>query len=153
MADASAGNSFPSLQSALGRGFLVAMRHIVFAVILFVSPLLAGAPIDTEITKLLVGDWDFRSVSPAVKEGTFTFRSDGTWSSHGLFHVGPREYRIDAEGTWQVKNGLLVEKLTKCSDPTTIHIGQITRDKVLSITNNKFRFERDEGTQASYVRK
>ena len=134
-------------------GFLVAVRSIVLAVILFASPLLAGAPFDIEITKLLVGNWDFRSVSSTVKEGTFTFRADGTFSSHGLFHVGPREFRIDAEGTWQVKNGLLVEKLTKCSDPTTIPVGQITRDKVLSITTKKFRFEMEGGTEASYVRK
>jgi hypothetical protein len=100
-----------------------------------------------------VGNWDFRSASPTVKEGIFTFRADGTFSSHGLFHVGVREFRIDAEGKWEVKSGVLIEKLTKSSDPTTIHIGQITRDKVLSITNNKVRFEIEEGRQISYVRK
>jgi hypothetical protein len=131
----------------------MAMRIIYFALILVASRLLAAAPIDTEITKLLVGSWDFRSASSTVKDGTFTFRADGTFSSRGLFHVGPREFRIDTEGTWQVKDGLLVEKLTKVSDPTTIPVGGIMRSKVLSITNKKFRFEREDGTEASYVRK
>jgi hypothetical protein len=133
--------------------FLMAMRIISFALIFVASRLLAAGSSDIAVTRLLVGNWDFRSASPTVKEGTFTFRADGTFSSHGLFHVGVRESRIDAEGTWQVKNGVLTEKLTQSNDPTTIHIGQITRDKVLSITNKKVLFETEEGRQISYVRK
>ena len=129
------------------------MRTIYFALILVASRLLAGAPVDTEITKLLVGSWDFRSVTPAVREGTLTFRADGTFSSRGLFHVGPREFRIDAEGKWKVEHGVLVEKLTKCSDPTTIPIGQLTRDTVLSITKKEFRFKIEQGEEHYYVRK
>lgn len=129
------------------------MRITYFALIFVASRLLAAGSADIAVTKLLVGDWDFRSVSPTVKEGIFTFRADGTFSAHGLFHVGVRESRIDAEGKWEVKNGVLIEKLTKSSDPTRIHIGEITRDKVLSITNKKVLFEREDGIQNTYMRR
>jgi hypothetical protein len=141
------------LQLAREKRFLVAMRIIWFALIFAASRLLAAGSADIAITRLLVGDWDLRSVSPTVKEGIITFRANGTFSSHGLFHVGGRESRIDAEGTWQIKNGLLTEKITKSNDPTTLHIGQLRQDKVLSITNKKFQFEREDGVQATYVRK
>jgi hypothetical protein len=129
------------------------MRLLIFAAILVTSRLLAGAPPDVEASRLLVGSWDCRGESPALREGAFTFRADGTFSSYGIFHVRNREFRIDVEGKWKVKDGVLVEKLTQSSEPATVPVGLTTRDKVLSITKKKFRFETEQGIQASYVRK
>lgn len=129
------------------------MRLLVFAVILVASRLLAAAPSDTEVAKLLVGSWDCRGESAAAKECSFTFRADGTFSSRGVFHVGSRESRIEAEGKWKVEDSVLVEKLTTSSDPTTVPVGLITRDTVLSITKKEFRFKNEQGKEGSYVRK
>jgi len=131
----------------------VVMRLVIFAVILVASRLLAGAPPDVEASRLLVGSWDCRGESPAAKECSFTFRADGTFSSYGVFHVRSREFRVEAEGKWKVKDGVLVEKLTKSSDPTTVHVGLTTRDTVLSVTKKKFRFKSDQEKECTYLRR
>jgi hypothetical protein len=129
------------------------MRLVILAVILVASRLLAGAPPDVEASRLLVGSWDCRDAAPAAKECSYTFRADGTFSSYGVFHVGTREFRVEAEGKWKIKDGVLVEKLTQSSDPTTVHVGFTTRDTVLSVTKKKFRFKMDQEKECIYVRK
>jgi hypothetical protein len=116
------------------------MRLVIFAVLLVASRLLAGAPPDVEASRLLVGNWDCRDESPAVKKASFTFRPDGTFSSYGVFRMRGKEFRVDVEGKWKIKDGVLVEKLTKSSEPSTVPVGLVTRDTLLSIANKKFRF-------------
>jgi hypothetical protein len=70
---------------------------------------------DAELGKLLPGTWilekpRFRSVTTLASNGSYVSHITTTWSNETR--------TLNLEGTWQVKNGLLIDTITKHSDPT-----------------------------------
>ncbi len=119
------------------------------------SQLLAAPPPDPEATKLLVGNWVVPRDQFTVlkKDGGFTFKSDGTFSSYGVFRVRDEDLRIEVQGKWSVKDGILVEELTTSSEPKIAPVGWTTRDTLLAVTDKEYRFRTDQKVEYTYVRK
>jgi hypothetical protein len=129
------------------------MRHAIstlVAIALIASPLSAVPPADRDAVKLLIGSW---AVPNDEYSGGFTFRADGTYSMFGVFRVRYRNLRVDAEGKWSIKNGILIEEVTKSSPPETLLVGTITRDTLLSVTDKEYRYRTEQGAEQSRVRK
>jgi hypothetical protein len=130
--------------------------HTLLLIALAGSQLAATPPPDAEATKLLVGDWVVppEQYTATSKAGGFTFRPDGTFSSYGVFHIGDKDLRIEVEGKWSVKDGLLIEELTKSSQPQMAPVGTVTKDTLLGVTDKEYRFRTEQGgVEHSYVRK
>src|SRR4051812_22137236 len=111
-------------------------------VALIATHLIAAPPPDAEATKLLIGSWVVpgEQYTATSKDGGFTFRADGTFSSYGVFHIPNQDLRIEVEGKWSVKDGVLVEDLTKSSQPQMAPVGSLTRDTLLIVTDKEYRF-------------
>jgi hypothetical protein len=126
----------------------------VVVVALVVSQLGAAPPPDAEATKLLTGSWvvPAEEYTATSKNGGFTFRPDGTFSSFGVFRVHDQDMRIEVEGKWSIKDGVLIEELTKSSQPQMALVGRLTRDTLLAVTDKQYRFRTERGTEHTYVR-
>src|SRR5262249_5722015 len=116
---------------------------------------LPAPPPDTEASTLLIGSWvvprdQHRNMG---QDGDYTFKSDGTFSSYGVFHVGDQDLRIEVEGTWSVKDGVLIEELTKSSEPQRARIGSVSRDTLLAVTDREYSFRNEGAVEHTYVRK
>jgi hypothetical protein len=134
----------------------MATRCIIALIVATLGPgLLVGPPPDAEAAKLLIGSWivprdEYTAMS---KDSGFTFRPDGTFSSYGVFRVRDEDVRIDVEGKWSVKDGELIEELTKSTQPQMARIGSVTRDTLLAVTDKQYRFRTERGEEHTYVRK
>lgn len=119
------------------------------------SQLLAAPPPDTEATTLLVGSWvvPHDQFTVLSKDGCITFRSDGTFSLHGVFRVRDEDLRMELQGKWSVKNAILIEELTTSSEPRMAPVGWVTRDTLLAVTDKEYRFQTDQKMEYTYVRK
>jgi hypothetical protein len=124
-------------------------------VTLLVSRLIATPPPDAEATKLLVGTWVVprEQYTATSKDGGFTFRADSTFSSYGVFRIRDQDLRIEVEGKWNIKDGVLIEELTKSSQPQMAPVGDLTRDTLLTVTDKEYSFRTERGVEHTYVRK
>ena len=106
-------------------------------------------PTDAEATKLLVGNWIIppEECTDVCRGGGFTFKPDNSLSFYAVFHIVDKDVRIDIQGVWRVKDGVLIEEITHSSDPRWAPIGHVTRDRLLAVTANEFRFVTEEGEE------
>jgi hypothetical protein len=126
-----------------------------FLVAIFIaSPLSAAPPPDSEAAKLLRGSWavPVEQYSAAVKDAGYTFRADGTFTSFTLLSGHGQDVRVDLEGRWSIKDGILIETVTKSSQPDTVRPGLTTRDTLLSVTEKEYRFREEDGKMRSRLR-
>jgi hypothetical protein len=121
----------------------------------FALPLIAAPPSDVEATKLLVGTWLIprSQYDSAAKDGSVTFKTDGTFSSYAVFWIQAEEIRIDVQGKWKVKDGMLIEEVTSSSRPQMPAVGSTSRDTLLALTDKEYRYRTERGTEHTYTRK
>lgn len=115
------------------------------------SPLLAEPPSDAEATRLLQGDWT-RPPKGALLSAFFTFKPDGTFSSHSTFLAGGGKITIETDGKWRVEKGILIEEVTRSSHPNLAPAGLATRDTLLSVTEKEYRYRTEQGAENAYQR-
>lgn len=118
------------------------------------TPLVAAAPpSDSESAKILLGSWDVGiDQYKAIKAGGYTFQANGTFTSFTVFEGDGKELRVDVEGKWAIKDGMLIETITKSSHPDLDRPGLTTRDKLLLITQKEYRFRQENGKEYSHFR-
>ena len=114
----------------------------------------ADLPSDAEFTSKLVGSWvvPVRELNATVRSGQIQFKSDGTFTSLGLYNLGNVQMEVNAEGKWKVENGVLIEEVTKSSHPHSVAVGLITRDTLLEVTDKEYRFRSENGPEQSRIR-
>ena len=90
--------------------------------------------------------------SPLHFHGTTSFAADGKFTTRGFFTLlndkGPMNY----EGTWQIKDGFLIETVTG-SDSKAVPVGTITRDKVLRLNGDELVYKTERGQVVTRKRK
>jgi hypothetical protein len=101
---------------------------------------------DGEITRRIVGKW---KVNEAVSQGLsangfVSFTGHGTLASKGELTRGRCHMSIEYSGTWVVENGLLIETVTN-GNSNLVHIGLVTRDKILSIDDRRLSYQTEKG--------
>jgi hypothetical protein len=129
--------------------------HAFLIIALSTFAAFSAPPTDAEATKMLVGSWvvprdQYTAVS---KDGGFTFKVDGTFTSYGVFHIHDEDLRIEVKGKWSVKDGVLIEELTSSSHAQMAPVGLVTHDKLLVVTDKEYRFRTQQEAEHTYVRK
>jgi hypothetical protein len=126
-----------------------------FLVTIFIASRLSAAPPpDSEAAKLMKGSWavPVEQYNGTVKDGGYTFRADGTFTSFTVLPGHGQDLRVDVEGKWSIKNGILIEEVTKSSQPDIVRRGLTTRDTLLSVTQKEYRFRTEQGKERSRLR-
>ncbi|WP_174873029.1 hypothetical protein [Vogesella oryzae] len=101
--------------------------------------------LDQDRSARLVGTWRFsKSDDELSLQGTTTFRSDGTFAGSGIAQMRQQQIPISVAGTWLVKDGYLVERITAMSPPI-FRPGHTIRDLILEITPEKFSSQTEKG--------
>lgn len=105
-----------------------------------------ASPNDTEIGQKIIGVWivDIRSTNSLSIEGTVAINSDESFISKATITRAGHSQSVRYEGTWQVKDGFLIETITK-SDFKSITVGKITHDKIVGIDENEMVFQTESG--------
>jgi hypothetical protein len=105
-------------------------------------------PSDAEIRRKLVGNWHIEVVKTNISgSSSDTFESNGTFKSAAEFSAGQpaAHISISVEGTWEVKDGVLKETVTKSSNAQFPPVGLVTKDKVLRMDDKEFVYEDERG--------
>jgi hypothetical protein len=127
----------------------------IFLATSFIAPWLSAAPpTDSAAAKLLVGSWAIpvEQYGGTLKAGGFTFQANGAFTSFLLLPGHGQDLRVDAEGKWSIKNGILIETVTKSSQPDIERPGLTTRDPLLSVTEKEYRLREGDGKVRSRLR-
>jgi hypothetical protein len=126
-----------------------------FLATMFIASWLSAAPPpDSVAAKLLIGSWrvPMEQYNGALKAAGDTFRGDGTFTSFTVFPRSGQDLRIDMEGKWSIHGGILIEQVTKSSQPDIFRLGDTTRDKLLSVTAKECRFRTEQGKERNMLR-
>jgi len=124
------------------------------AIIFIASWLSAAPPPDSEAAKLLRGSWavPVEQYGGVIKDGGYTFQANGDFTSFTLLPGHRQDLRVDVEGRWSIKDGILIETITKSSQPDIVRPGLTTRDTLLSVTEKEYRFREEDGKIRSRLR-
>jgi len=102
---------------------------------------------DSSISERIVGTWKVNETSPngVSSSGTFSILRDGSVTCAARYVRGEHDLIMNYTASWQVENGFLVEAIKKTSNSNLLAVGFVTRDKVLSLDDQRFIFETETG--------
>lgn len=111
---------------------------------------------DTEIHQKMVGIWIIDSTwpgpVPAKVDGTMNLAVDGKFFGVAIFAIANDKRPVVCEGNWQVKEGVLIETVTKSSSKI-IRVGAISRDKIIRVNKHELIFQTEQGGVVTRKRK
>ena len=135
------------------------LRLIILTVGLSLGAFLAAQADDAVSTRQLIGTW---VSDPASTRNPFvtivTYNTDGTGAESLHLRDQPESTSIRLTTRWSVKDSVLSLRSITSSDPQKIPVGLELKDHIISLTEDKFVFEAEEGygsgkgTQESRVR-
>lgn len=104
-------------------------------------------PSDKKYEKLILGLWkaDYK-VGLAKLIGFSNYKSDKSFSAHGKLTVLNTTQSFTTEGTWHIKNGMLIAKVLKSSNSEMLPIGLVTKDKIIVLNKTTYTYKDHEGT-------
>jgi hypothetical protein len=102
---------------------------------------------DAEISDRIVGIWKVNETAPSgvSSSGTVSIFRDGSVACDVKYVRGERNLVMNYTASWQVENGILIEAIKTTSNSNLLAVGFVTRDKVLSLDDQKFVFETETG--------
>jgi TonB family protein len=125
--------------------FSASLFHFVFLPRLEATPPTARKS-DAELSQALIGTWE-SSVGKKylpIKKAFTTFESGGIFKDIAIIDISGAEGRIEIEGKWHIKNGVLIEQITKSLPKAR---GEVTKDQIVSIDNDIFVSRTEDGDQ------
>ena len=101
---------------------------------------------DARIRQKIVGTWIVDRQSPAgiIIKATVTLNLDGQFTTKGTVTRDGSRQTIECAGTWQVKEGMLIETITK-SGSKNVPLGLVTRDKIIRVNDRELVFQAESG--------
>ena len=125
------------------------LRVSIFST-LWATPLLAQVPADAEATAKLIGSWD--SEANGVK-GTDILKADGTFTGSASGPIQGTQVTIAVEGSWSVKEGVIIETITKSNHPEFVPPGATTHDKLIEVTDKTYKARTETGALEVHVKR
>jgi hypothetical protein len=113
-----------------------------------------NVPSDAELREKVAGTWIVDSQSPkgiSIK-GTVTILADKRFISRATVTIGDQKQEIGYEGRWEVKDGFLIETITK-SNTKMAPVGDTTRDKIIRVNNEELVYQTEQGQTITRKRK
>jgi hypothetical protein len=106
----------------------------------------ARATEDREIASMLVGTWRGDPLAAEREpKSSITYSNDGAGIQTIFFVNGVMTNEVIINFSWFVTNQCVVLKSIKSSHPAVVPVGLELRDRIISITPEKYIFESDEG--------
>jgi hypothetical protein len=101
---------------------------------------------DDDIRQKIVGTWlvETHLSNGNSVIGTETILLSNSMVSKATLTIGDTKEELEYNATWQVKDGYLIETVTK-SNSERIPLGKITRDKVVTLDDKVFIFQTEGG--------
>jgi hypothetical protein len=101
---------------------------------------------DTGIRQKIVGTWivDSHSPSGSSMKGTVIILSDGSLVAKVTIIRKNSEEDFEYEGTWQVKDGFLIETVTRSHSRLAVK-GHVTRDKIIRLDTHELAYQTETG--------
>lgn len=133
------------------------MRPFAFAAALVVAFTLSARaedkkPTDDEIKKLLPGKWSYEEDMMGVKVvASSTFKKDGTFEGEANIDAKGKEIKIKVSGSWEVKDGKLIETIKKSDSPFAKE-GKMSTDTILAIDEKSYKFKSESGREVTVKR-
>jgi len=110
---------------------------------------------DEDINKLLVGKWIIDEgdgeKEPKIK-GSVTYKKDNKVELEATLDFGKDSLKIFLEGTWKVKDGVIIATVTKTSHPELIKEGHVSKDKLISVTDKELKYKDEMGKEKLHKR-
>src|SRR5579859_239135 len=100
---------------------------------------------DKELAKRLVGTWITDPGEPGPTVSTVTYNADGTGSEVVRLREQSESAGVRVTTIWSITNGVLCIKSIASTDPQRIPVGINLKDRIISISANKFVFEAFDG--------
>jgi hypothetical protein len=102
-----------------------------------------------------VGIWKVNETAPSgvSSSGTVSVFKDGSVTCDVKYVRGTQDLLMSYTASWQVENGFLIEAIKTTSNSNLLAVGFVTRDKVLSLDDQKFIFETETGHKIIRERK
>jgi hypothetical protein len=108
---------------------------------------------DEQITKLLLGKWAIEEDEMGVKvKGTQNYMKEGKFEAEATIEAGKQTFKLTLSGTWKVKDGSVIETITKSSNPDAIPEGKESKDKVISIDDKTYKFKDEKDKERTVKR-
>lgn len=110
---------------------------------------------DRNLSKMIVGSWIVSRNSPEyyplpLRE---TFAPDGTYRTLIYSDATCANVIGEAELKWRIRNGILVQRFTKVTGTSAGHVGQIVRDRIVSLSTKRMVLRSlDSGTKEIRIR-
>lgn len=100
---------------------------------------------DADLTRRLVGTWIDAPASKAPLVSTVTYNADGS-STASIWERGqPESTGVQITVHWSIKDSILSLKSVTSSDPKRVPVGVELKDRIVSISEDRFVFETFEG--------
>ena len=107
---------------------------------------------DSDLTKSLLGTWIVKKKSPTAEiNGEVTLYSNGEFSAVAKIAINGAEQTLSYGGTWSVRDGFLIEKITKHSIPE--RNGRTTKDQVVEVNDRTLTYRTQHGEIETRKRK
>jgi len=100
---------------------------------------------DKELAKRLVGTWSTDPSDPGPITGTATYKADGTGTQVVRPRGEPETASVRVTTRWSITNAVIYMTSTASSDPERIPVGINLKDRIISISADKFEFEALDG--------
>jgi len=110
---------------------------------------------DAEITRKLIGVWlvDVQSADGSSSlKGTITMDKTGGMIAVNKITGKNRNVEVQYSGTWQVKDGILLENVMVTSNPVLLPVPTVYREKIIRLNEDELVYEKLNGTLASRKR-
>lgn len=118
-------------------------------VVLFASTMFAAAATaqsdDAALARRLVGTWVTDPASESQGLSTATYNADGTGTESVRLRDQPESAAVRLTTRWSIKDGILTLKSLTSSDPQKVPVGLELKDRIISITAERFVFEAHAG--------
>jgi hypothetical protein len=100
---------------------------------------------DVELARRLVGTWVNGPADKSPMLGSATYNFDGTGRVSMHSRDEPESTSIRLTTRWSIKGRILSLKCLKSSDPQRIPVGLELKDRIISISEDRFVFEPYKG--------
>ena len=132
------------------------MKYIsIILLIFFTSNLCFAYEHDEKLSQKIIGLWEVEMSNGDLSiKATENYKADGTLVSTGLIYINnnlAEEYLIKSK--WIIKNGYAQVEVLESTNSKLMPAGHKWSDKIISVDENVFTFEKKNGKQTTMKRK
>ncbi len=123
--------------------------RLILIVGLMLTKTAAAQSDDADLTRRLLGTWTDDPTSKSPLASSVTYNADGTSTTSMHPRDQPESTGLQITARWSINDRVLFMKSVNSSDPQKLPAGLELKDRIISISDDRFVFEAFEGYGAS----